>query len=202
MTGLTERSLMSQRVLLLLLLAFGLFRSTQAQSPQDQWDAADMKTVRLAPAAFPKLPKNIVQALEKRGCRIPQAFADPNPHNAISGEFARIGQTDWAVLCSVNRVSSILIFWAGSVDNTSEIAKAPDKNLLQRIDDKGNIGYSRAISPAGKDYIDKHYQAYADVGAPKPPPIDHEGIDDAFMEKGSRVHYFYGGKWMGLTGSD
>ena len=200
MTGrLTERLLMGQRILFQFLLAFGLLHSTQAQSPQDKWDAADLKTVRLAPAAFPQLPKDIVQNLAKRGCTIPQSFSDPKPHNVIRGEFARKGQSDWAVLCSAERVSSILIFWGGSVNNTSEIAKGPDKNLLQGIDDKENIGYSRAIGPVAKGYIEEHYHIY---GGTKPPPIDHEGIDDAFIEKGSEVHYFYRGKWLRLTGSD
>jgi hypothetical protein len=37
---------------------------------------------------------------------------------------------------------------------------------------------------------------------PKPPPIDHLGIDDAFLEKASVVHYYYQGKWLQLTGAD
>ena len=63
----------------------------------------------------------------------------------------------------------------------------------------GKIGYSRALSPAGADYILSVYQAY---GGPKPPPIDHQGIDDAFLEKASTVHYFHEGKWLRLTGAD
>jgi hypothetical protein len=61
------------------------------------------------------------------------------------------------------------------------------------------IGYSREISAVGRDFIMRHYQAYEGV---KPPPINHLGIDDAFVEKASMVHYFYRGKWIELTGAD
>jgi hypothetical protein len=45
----------------------------------------------------------------------------------------------------------------------------------------------------------RHYRAY---GGPKPPNIDHQGIDDAFIEKASTTHYFHQGKWLKLTGAD
>jgi hypothetical protein len=38
--------------------------------------------------------------------------------------------------------------------------------------------------------------------APKPPRIDHQGIDDAFIEKGSSVWYFRAGRWLKLNGAD
>jgi hypothetical protein len=44
-----------------------------------------------------------------------------------------------------------------------------------------------------------HYRAY---GGPKPPPIDHQGIDDAFLEKASVTFYFHKGNWLQLTGAD
>ncbi|PYR66590.1 MAG: hypothetical protein DMG20_12690 [Acidobacteria bacterium] len=39
-------------------------------------------------------------------------------------------------------------------------------------------------------------------GGPKPPPIDHLGINDVFIEKASVVWYFYQGKWLQLQGAD
>lgn len=44
----------------------------------------------------------------------------------------------------------------------------------------------------------RHVDAY---GGPKPPPIDHQGINDGFPN-GSVVWYSYSGKWLKLTGSD
>jgi hypothetical protein len=52
---------------------------------------------------------------------------------------------------------------------------------------------------ADQEYIRVHYEAF---GSLKPPPLDHEGINDAFIEKGSHVWYWYDGQWMQLAGSD
>jgi hypothetical protein len=48
---------------------------------------------------------------------------------------------------------------------------------------------------------EKEILQFHDVfGGPKPPPIDHEGIDDIFLEKGSRVYYCVQGEWLKLQG--
>src|SRR6266571_7420509 len=79
---------------------------------QEVFERADRQIVRLSPTAFPELPTNVLVELQRRGCTIPQV--PMVAQNVIKGEFSKPGQTDWAVLCSVNRVSSILIFWNGS----------------------------------------------------------------------------------------
>jgi hypothetical protein len=175
--------------------------ASSAQLPADlkrKFDKAEQRIVRLSPAAFPELPGKVVRALERRGCTIPQGAFTKRRHNVIKGEFAKPGQTDWAVLCSVNGVSTILVFWNGSENNPAAIAPAGDLNYLQGITET-EIGYSRGISAVGKDFIMHHYQA---SGGPVPPPIDHQGIDDAFIEKASVTWYFHAGKWMTLSGAD
>ena len=37
---------------------------------------------------------------------------------------------------------------------------------------------------------------------PEPPPIDHQGINYAFIEKASVVLYWYEGQWLCLQGAD
>jgi hypothetical protein len=37
---------------------------------------------------------------------------------------------------------------------------------------------------------------------PKPPPINQQGIEDSFVEKGSVIFYYYEGTWLRLTGAD
>ncbi len=164
----------------------------------NRWDVADRETMRLQPSVFSQLPENIVMELQSRQCTIPQIYDDPKPHNVISGEFKKQGQTDWAILCSKDLISSILIFWNGSVENPSVLFPLPDKGALQGI---GNdrIGYSRYIGVVGKGFIEKHYSTY---GGTQPPPIDHEGIEDGQVGKGSLVHYYHNGKWRKLTGAD
>jgi hypothetical protein len=165
---------------------------------QEQWETADRQVRRLQPTAFTQLPKNSVGELQRRGCTIPQVPMIEGLQNVIKGEFAKPGQTDWAVLCSAGRVSSILVFWSGSETNPDEIGKMKDMDRLQGWGgDK--IVYSLAISPVAKEFISDRYKAF---GGEKPPPIDHQGINEAFVGKGSEVLYFYRGKWLRLSGDD
>ena len=165
---------------------------------QRLWEAAERQIVRLSPAAFPELPTNVLAALQQRGCTIPQVPMIRGRHNVIKGEFSKPGQTDWAVLCSVGRVSSVLVFWNGSEASPAEIAKRRDVDRLQSWGG-GKIVYSSAITPVGRGYILEHSKAY---GGTKPPAIDHQGINDLLYGKASEVLYFYRGKWLHLTGAD
>ncbi|HEY3443637.1 MAG TPA: hypothetical protein VGK29_22960 [Paludibaculum sp.] len=140
----------------------------------------------------------MVRELQRRGCTIPQEAFTKKPHNVIKGQFAKPGQTDWAVLCSVKGTSSILVFWNGSELNPADISSGPDIGSLQGLGGD-EIGYSRAISPVERAFIMDHYHAY---GGRKPPPIDHQGIDNAFVGKASVTMYFHEGKWLCLTGAD
>jgi hypothetical protein len=156
------------------------------------------RIVRLSPAAFPELPQRVARELRRRGCSIPQTAYVKKRHNVIRGEFLKAGQTDWAVLCSAGGVSRILVFWNGSGRNPAAIAPLDDLAFLQEMR-PGKWGFSRMISAVGRAFIMRHYEAY---GGPKPPPIRHQGIDDAFVEKGSVTWYFYRGKWLQLSGAD
>ena len=176
----------------------GISLARPSQEPVTRFREADLQVTRLAPSAFPELPANIRRELERRGCTVPQVSADKKPQNVIKGEFTRKGQTDWAVLCSVNQVSTILVFRNASAKNPSELARKPDVDQLQ-VTGGDAVAYSRAISGVDRAYILSHYCAY---GENKPPTIDHQGINDAFVEKASVVHYFQAVKWLNLTGAD
>jgi hypothetical protein len=179
-------------------LLMGLIVPVTLVPQQLDFAAAEREIVRLAPSAFPKLPGAVVHELQRRGCTVPQEVFSKSPNNFMSGHFASREQTDWAVLCSSHGNSSILVFWNGSANNPAELARSEDKNYLQGLGGS-KIGFSRGMGVVGGDFIRKHYEAY---GGPKPPPIDHQGIDDIFMEKASVVHYFFRGKWLRLSGSD
>ncbi len=158
------------------------------------------KVIRLKPSSFPELPDKIKDYLTNNSYTIPQIFDSEKPHNVIIGEFIAKGVKDWAVLASKNLKSKILVFHNGNTDkkNVIELAESEDIGYLQGIDEK-RIGFSRYISTVDKDFIDIHYEWY---GGTKPPSIDHNGIDDSFVEKASVVLYFYKGKWLRLTGAD
>jgi hypothetical protein len=163
-----------------------------------RFDEAERQIVRLTPTAFPDLPAGVVRELERRGCTIPQEASSRRPNNIIKGEFARRGQTDWAVLCSVNGISTILVFWRGVGVSPAVLAPVEDRHYLQTITET-EIGYSRGISVVGREYILQNHRAF---GGPTPPPINHHGIDDAFVGKASVTWYFYGSKWLSLCGAD
>jgi hypothetical protein len=163
---------------------------TFAQLPEDlkrRVDEAEKGIVRLPPKAFPELPGNVVRELQRRGCTIPQPYTDRRA-NVIQGEFAKPGQTDWAVLCSTKGYTNLLVFWNDSATNPVELAKNP--NNPGRID--------LFIRPVDRKFIMDHYRAY---GGAKPPPIDHQGIESG-GETASVVLYYYRGKWLKLQGAD
>ena len=167
--------------------------------PPEAWVAAERNIARLKPAAFPKLPGEVRVSLEKRACTIPQAVGiDEQPNNVIRGRFTSPKQIDIVVLCSVKSVSTILVFRGGSVSDVAELAAREDKDLLQTTG-ANTIGYSRAILVASPTHIRSYYKGF---GGPKPPPLDHDGIEDAFVGKASTVLYWFGGKWLELTGMD
>jgi len=154
---------------------------------------------RLPPGNFRQLPSAVVESLQARKCLIPQTWHNETPHNVIRGSFTGADRNEWAVLCSRRGISSILVFRADSAEPVAEIAAAKDEDFQQGVDERGTLGFSREISAVGKGYILEHYKAY---GGPEPPPISHQGIDDAFVEKASVVRYFYRGKWLELRGAD
>ena len=113
------------------------------------WAKADHAVVRLLPSHFPQLPVAIRQELTRRSCTIPQVWGDRKPSNVVQGMFIRQGELDWAVLCSVNRVSSILVFRNTSPIVFADLASQPDLNFLQG-EGGDQIGYSRGLA-AGRD---------------------------------------------------
>lgn len=183
------------------LLARVLLASAVASSTlvgQD-FTRADAETIRLKPAVFEGLPLQVRQELERRGCVVPQSYSDRFPHNVIRGRFTSDAQVDIAVLCSRQRVSAILVFRGGTTDAVSELAKRPDADFLQVVAAGGVVGFSRAVGIADPKYIQEHHQRY---GGPTPPRLDHDGINDIFVEKGSVVWYWSAGKWLQLQGAD
>lgn len=161
-----------------------------ARPPEDrsaQFEAAAKQIRRLPPGAFPELPSTIAAVLRARGCLIPQPAPGGPPRNVIRGEFFVKGQPGWAVLCSAGGFSSILAFRSDADAHPEELAKSEDKL------------YPRDLSAVDRKFIMEHYRA---SGGPQPPPIDHQGIDDAFLEKASITYYWYAGKWHKLTGAD
>jgi hypothetical protein len=157
---------------------------------------ADAGTLRLPPSAFPNLPATVRADLEQRGCTVPQPFVRrATPENVIRGRFLSATSSDIAVLCSKARHSAILVYPHGTVPAVAGFARFPDVDSLQVVDGAGGVGYSRLLSVARPDHIRLHN---ADMHV----AIDHDGIENAFIEKGSTIWYWSGRTWAELNGSD
>lgn len=176
-------------------------RETELRAERDfqaRAEAAIAKIRRLPVEAFPELPPVVAGVLRARNCRAPQPSSGGVPRNVIRGEFFAKGEAGWAVLCSVNNRTALIAFRNDRDTNPDTLTTGEDRDHLQGLD-ADHIGYSREITAVGRDFIMGHYRAY---GGPEPPPIDHHGIDDAFLGKASVTWYFDKGKWQRLQGAD
>lgn len=182
----------------LLLLACG---AAQAQHQGSPWAEADLAVRRAAPAEIPSLPGEVRTELERRGCRIPQPFDAKQLENFTQGSFVERRGKDWAVLCSIARVSRVLVFPKGSVEDVQEVpgSRRKDAEYLQAIGG-GAIGFSRrirAITPAAAHRYQRAYGTKGDQVR-----LRHDGIEDAFVQKASEVLYFDGERWIRAQGAD
>jgi len=126
---------------------------------------------------------------------VPQPWDERTPKNIIHGSFtaARVGE--WAVLCSVNDTSRILIYRVGrdrARTTVDSLLREADVGWMQGVG--GNRwGYSRLllVRPLGKSRAWRH-----DIdGHVIPQPVDHDAIEQAFVGKSAEAFYFAGGRW-------
>ena len=153
----------------------------------------------LSPDAYPEIPAAVRAELQRRGCGVPASFSSRRPENVIRGSFFRQGQIDVAVLCVQRETSVILVFRGSDTNQIEELERQPNEAYFQTIDAADRIRFSRAIAAASPAQIRTQQARY---GGPLPKLLDHDGIDDIFVEKASSIWYWQDGKWLRLTGSD
>jgi len=163
------------------------------------WERANSEILRLKPDAFEVLSPPVRADLERRGCSVPQTYMNGSPHNVVRGRFTSARQLDIALLCSRVHASSILVYPSGALVGVRELARQPDRSYLQIVNGDGVIGFSRSLSVATPQYIRRQHARY---GGPTPPALDHDGIEDGFLEKASVVWYWHQGRWWRLPGAD
>jgi hypothetical protein len=150
---------------------------------------------RLAPAAFRQLPVSVRRDLERRGCLVPQPWNRPTPTNVIRGAFTRASVVEWAVLCSVRESSQVLIYRRGPSNGAhvvDSLARSPDSAWVQGIGE-GRWGYSRLIKVRPRQRMSGWR---VDVDQNRiPQPIDHDAIEQDFLEKTAEAFYFARGRW-------
>ena len=179
-----------------LILFLSLLSSTAAYA--DRWEEAEKGIKKFKPSHFSHLPPHIEKKLQAIGCIVPQATMGKSPNNVIQGHFASKQSLDWAVLCSKNGKSTLHIIWEKNTPCPSAIEEFTDRTYLQDMGE-GKIEFSRSLNVAKSEYISRQQKRY---GGLSPKKLDHEGIEDIFIEKASSVHYCEDGKWLKLTGAD
>jgi len=146
------------------------------------WPSA-AKPRLLPPSKYPGLPGPLIQALEKRGCQIPQ-FERGKPDNVIRGSFFKADQTDWAVLCTTTKITELLVFENGSADQTTTIASSP-------------TGFTAwAIGLIAAPTLSSEIERAA-------PESDHLGIRSFVYFRDSaegETLYFHEGRWIHVSG--
>ena len=169
-----------------------------SQLAREGWLRADDAIVRLNPSVFPNLPTKVRIALEQRGCTIPQPYDTEDHLNVVSGTFVSPGRISWAVLCSRERQSTILVFYGNGFGRVDAIAQEADIQYLQTVSGNGNIGYSRRLGVA----TPKEIRRYFERDAQNQQRVDHDGLDDAFIGKSSVVWYRSSNQWIRLSATD
>jgi hypothetical protein len=147
----------------------------RAQVTRQDFLRADQQTVRLKPSAFSNLPPVVRTELEHRGCTIPQPAGADHAKNVVTGSFIAAGESDWAVLCSHNMHSQILIFRSGTTDQVDEVGDAPDLNYLQVVSGDHKIGYSRLLRAINAISLKNR------MGKRTGKDFDHDGMEDGIQ---------------------
>ncbi len=185
------------RVKVRFLIALVLLSLT-AMASANEVDSANTVS-RLSPREFNAIPVQVRTTLIELGCTIPQvSYFSKGKSNVISGNFAKRGQIDYAVLCSRNGVSHIQVVWGGQARCDSELQIKEDSIFFQQ-EDSGKMEYSRVLGVTPQRAIVN--LSPADDGS-KLSASYHDAIQDAFAEKGSTIFYCEKGKWHELEGAD
>lgn len=158
----------------------------------------DLPEIYKSPLSLPEIPVDIAQLLEADGCRVPQSLGGET--NVVTGALGAAGQQDVAVICSVDGISQIRIFWGGDASCPPIEETSPDWALLYK---GAEWEYYWAIDIASPEHIRGYYDKYPDECPPQDLPVMiHDGLEHIFAEKGSLNLYCHEGQWLRLCGAD
>jgi len=143
-------------------------------------------------SSFPDLPNPIADALNDRGCLIPQTYQAKRPENVIHGSLERPGSQDWAVLCAAQGKVSLLVFFASApAAQPTVLLAANETDHLQAHDLSGELGFDwgiDAVSPARMHDVE--------AGMTHRPPLpDHDCLFETVIDHKTVYHLYRDGAW-------
>jgi hypothetical protein len=149
--------------------------------------------IRLLPLlSFPGLPSAVAAQLNERECMVPQTYEARSPENVVKASLERKGSEDWAVLCSVDGATTLYVFFQSQPSAPMALRRQRDTEWLGS-EAAGEYGSAWGIERRGPSQM-----RMPKGGAAGNAAFDHDGIEDAFVEKSSTTHYFQDGTWMVL----
>lgn len=151
---------------------------------------------RLPVSSFPDLPEFVQNALNQRGCMIPQTYQAHRPENVVRASLQRAGSDDWAVLCAAHGTVSLLVFFANMPDRPMQLASAVETERLQPHDPSGVLGFNWGIDPASPEQV---HDAQAGMEH-RAGQLGHDALADSVVDHGTVYHYYNGQHWTLLDG--
>ena len=144
-------------------------------------------------SSFPDLPGPIANALNARGCLIPQTYQARRPENVIHGSLEKAGSSDWAVLCSAGGQVSLLVFFeSGLPSKPIVLLQLAATERLQPHAGSTELGFDWGIDPASPKRI---HEAQAAMSH-RPTPPDHDCIADSIIDQKTVYRLFKDGEWV------
>lgn len=146
--------------------------------------------IRLLPlTAFPELPQPVVATLNDHHCLVPQTYEARRPENVIHGAFEKQGSDDWAALCAVNGMTTLYVFFQSHPGEPIALRQQRNIDWLG-AEVIGAYGSAWGIALRRPSHIPVAKSTQLQ------PPLDHDGIEDSYIEKSTTVHYFQNGSWV------
>jgi hypothetical protein len=150
---------------------------------------------RIPAPRFAALPPSAREALTAINCQVPQS-TPAGSANVIEGEFAAVGQRDWAALCSNSTITDIRVVWGGPVRCEDRHAAIQDSDSIVQKS-AGVFTYARTIGVASIEHISRYLIRHRAALPDKPA---HDAIEDS-NGRSSLVYYCHGGRWQMIPGA-
>jgi hypothetical protein len=128
------------------------------------------------------LPTDVQAKVQRLGCQIPE------DQSIARGHFERADATNWAVLCSKEGTTVLVVFADGGPLGSTAIHRT--------FNGDGQRLTVRHVSAVDRRFILKHCSS----ARQKVAIIDHQGILDGFNR--SVVHYYFQGRWIAFPVTD
>lgn len=146
---------------------------------------------RLPVNSFPDLPDAVADALDERGCLIPQTYQAHRPENVVHASLERAGSSDWAVLCSARGTVALLVFFARNFNKPVTLASVREMERLQSHGTSGVLGFDWGIDPASPEQVREAQAGFEH----HPPLLDHDALVDTVLNQKTVYHFYAHSAW-------